>query len=108
MEVIMDEERMLVTMEMEDGEEIEFEVYCIFEIEELGNEYAAMIRADKEEIEEYYLFRVKRTEVSEDGEDETYEVLNIEDEEEYDTVEEAFSGLLDSQEWNALYEEDDE
>lgn len=104
----MDEERMLVTMEMEDGEEIEFEVYCIFEIEELGKEYAALIRADAEEIEEYYLFRVNRIEVSEDGEDETYEVLNIEDEEEYEVVEETFDELLDSQEWNALYEEDEE
>ena len=51
---------------------------------------------------------MNRIEVSEDGEDETYEVLNIEDEEEYEIVEETFDELLDSQEWNALYEEDEE
>lgn len=104
----MDEERMLVTMEMEDGEVIEFEVYCIFEMEETHKEYAAMIRSDEKEIEQFYLFEVNCVEESEDGEDQTYEILNIEDEDEYEMVEETFGELMDSREWNQLYGDDED
>lgn len=101
----MDEERMFVTLDLEDEGEVEFEVYSIFEIEEFNKEYAAMIRADEEEVSEFYLFEVEC--IEEDGEDQTYEVHDIEDDEEREIVEEAFSQLLDSDEWNALVEDDE-
>lgn len=96
----MEDEQIFVTLELEDGREVEFEVVLIFEIED--KEYAALTPVNAPYDDEYSLFRVQSI-----GEDE-YEILNIEDDEEYEVVEEAFSEILDTQEWNGIFDGEEE
>ncbi len=97
---IMEDEQIFVTLELEDGREVEFEVVLIFEVED--KEYAALTPVNAPYDDEYSLFRVQSI-----GEDE-YEILNIEDDEEYEIAEDAFSEILDTEEWNGIFDEEEE
>ncbi len=96
----MEDEQIFVTLELEDGREVEFEVVLIFEVED--KEYAALTPVNAPYDDEYSLFRVQSI-----GEDE-YEILNIEDDEEYEIAEDAFSEILDTEEWNGIFDEEEE
>lgn len=96
----MEEEQIFVTLELEDGREVEFEVVLIFEVE--GKEYAALTPANDPYNDEYSLFAVNNI-----GNDE-YEILNIENDEEYEMVEDAFSEILDTEEWNEIFDGEEE
>ena len=98
----MEQEEMTVTLTLDDGSELECVVLTIFEAGE--RDYIALLPIEGEEAEEgeVYLYRY-----SEDAEGNP-NLENIEDDDEYDIVADAFDELLDAQEYDELVEEDEE
>ena len=91
-----EEQEMTVTLTLDDDTEVECVVLTIFNAGE--HEYIALLPmegADSEEGE-VYLYRYSETE---DG---TPNLDNIEDDDEYEIVAEAFDELLDAQEYDEL------
>ena len=97
----LDEEEAIVTLELDDGETLDCAVLTIFPVGE--NDYIALLPLDGQAAEdgEIYLYRYSETA---DGEP---ELGNIEDDDEYEAVSDAFDELLDSQEYDELVSEDD-
>lgn len=96
------QEEMTVTLTLDDGTELECIVLTIFTAGE--RDYIALLPTEGVESEEgeVYLYRYSE---SEDGEP-TLE--NIEDDDEYEIVAEAFDELLDEQEYDELVGEEEE
>ena len=96
-----EEEEMTVTLSLDDGRELECVVLTIFPAG--GREYIALLPMDDEEAEEgeVYLYRY-----TEDAEGQP-ELENIEADEEYGSVADAFDECLDSQEYDELVGEDE-
>ena len=97
-----EEQEMTVTLTLDDATEVECVVLTVFNAGE--HEYIALLPmegADSEEGE-VYLYRYSETE---DG---TPNLDNIEDDDEYEIVAEAFDELLDAQEYDELVGEDEE
>ena len=95
------DEEMTVTLTLDDGSELECVVLTIFEA---GNrDYIALLPSEGIEAEEgeVYLYRY-----SEDA-DGNPNLDNIEDDEEYEIVSDAFDELLDDQEFDELVSEED-
>ena len=97
----MEQEEMTVTLTLDDGSELECVVLTIFDAGE--REYIALLPMEGEEAEEgeVYLYRY-----SEDAEGNP-SLENIEDDEEYECVADAFDAMLDDQEYDELVGEDD-
>ena len=76
-----------ITLEFDDGQEIECEVMGIFEVE--GKEYIALIPDD--DTDDVYLYGYN--EVSE----EEFELIDIEDDDEFDKVVKVFEELTDEE-----------
>lgn len=96
-----DEQEMTVTLTLDDDTELECVVLTIFPAGD--KEYIALLPmegADSEEGE-VYLYRYSETEGGEPVLD------NIEDDDEYEIVADAFDELLDSQEYDELIGEDE-
>ena len=96
-----EEQEMTVTLTLDDDTEVECVVLTVFNAGE--HEYIALLPmegADSEEGE-VYLYRYSETE---DG---TPNLDNIEDDDEYEIVAEAFDELLDDQEFDELVGEED-
>lgn len=95
------EEQTTVTLTLDDGSELECIVITIFPAGD--NEYIALLPIDgsEEEEGEVYLYRY------EEDEDGNPNLSNIEDDDEYDLVADAFDELLDSEEYDELVDEDD-
>lgn len=95
------QEEMTVTVTMDDGSEVECLVLTIFEA--AGRDYIALLPMDGQEAEEgeVYLYRYEEKEGEESSLD------NIEDDEEYEIVADAFDELLDEQEYDELVGEDE-
>ena len=95
------EEQTTVTLTLDDGSELECIVLTIFPA--VDNEYIALLPIDgsEEEEGEVYLYRY------EEDEDGNPDLSNIEDDDEYDLVADAFDELLDSEEYDELVDEDD-
>lgn len=91
------EEMSIVTLTLEDDTELECEVIGIFEVED--KEYIALLPLDDEEV---LLYGYK--ELSEDE----FDLIQIEDEDEFDLVSEAFSVLFSDEYDDEYYEEEDE
>ena len=97
-----EEQEMTVALTLDDDTEVECVVLTVFNAGE--HEYIALLPmegADSEEGE-VYLYRYSETE---DG---TPNLDNIEDDDEYEIVAEAFDELLDAQEYDELVGEDEE
>ena len=97
-----EEQEMTATLTLDDDTEVECVVLTIFNAGE--HEYIALLPmegADSEEGE-VYLYRYSETE---DG---TPNLDNIEDDDEYEIVAEAFDELLDAQEYDELVGEVEE
>ncbi len=77
-----------ITLEFDDGQEIECEVMGIFEVE--GKEYIALLPDD--DTDDVYLYGYK--EISE----EEFELLDIEDDAEFDKVAAEFDKIMDEEE----------
>lgn len=97
----MPQEEVTVTLTLDDGSTLECVVLTIFDAGE--REYIALLPMEGELADEgeVYLYRY-----SEDA-DGNPSLENIEDDDEYEIVADAFDELLDSQEYDELVGEDD-
>lgn len=95
-----EEEEMTVTLTLDDDTEVECVVLTIFTAGE--RDYIALLPMEGEDSEEgeVYLYRYSETE---DG---TPVLDNIEDDDEYEIVADAFDEMLDDQEYDELVGED--
>ena len=84
----LEEEAEFITLEFEDGTEVEAEIMGIFDVD--GKEYIALIPDD--DSDDVYLYGYK--EVS----DEEFELIDIEDDDEFDKVVKEFEKLTDEEE----------
>ena len=98
---IEEEEEMTVTLTLDDGSELECVVLTIFPAGDRA--YIALLPMEGEEAEEgeVYLYRYTETE---DG---APNLENIEDDDEYEIVADAFDELLDEQEYDEIVGEDE-
>ncbi|MGN0372832.1 MAG: DUF1292 domain-containing protein [Enterocloster sp.] len=96
-----EEQEMTVTLTLDDDTELECVVLTIFTAGE--REYIALLPMEGADAEEgeVYLYRYAETE---DG---TPVLDNIEDDDEYEIVADAFDELLDDQEYDELVGEDE-
>lgn len=96
------EEEMTVTLTLDDGTELECVVLTIFTAGE--RDYIALLPMEGQEEEEgeVYLYRYS------EGEDGQPNLENIEDDEEYEIVADAFDEMLDESEYDELVGEDEE
>ena len=101
MDTEMEQEEVTVTLTLDDGSQLECVVLTIFDAGK--REYIALLPMDGQEAEEgeVYLYRY-----SEDANGNP-SLENIEDDEEYEIVAEAFDELLDEQEFDELVGEDE-
>ncbi len=81
----IDEESEFITLEFDNGEEVEAEIMGIFEVD--GKEYIALIPDD--DSDDVYLYGYK--EVNEDE----FELIDIEDDAEFDRVVKEFDKLTE-------------
>ena len=95
------EEEMTVTLTLDNGSEIECLVLTIFEAG--GRDYIALLPTEGIDAEEGEVYLYRYTEV--DGEP---DLQNIEDDEEYEIVADAFDELLDEQEYDEMVGDDEE
>ena len=95
------QEEMTVTLTLDDGSEVEGVILTIFEAG--GRDYIALLPTDGEDADEgeVYLYRYV-----EDA-DGNPSLDNIEDDDEYEIVADAFDELLDEQEFDELIGEDE-
>ena len=93
-------EEMTVTLTLDDGSELECVVLTIFEAG--GRVYIALLPLEGEDAEEGEVYLYRYTEI--DG---NPDLQNIEDDEEYEIVADAFDELLDEQEYDELIGEDE-
>ncbi|WP_167958178.1 DUF1292 domain-containing protein [Anaerosporobacter faecicola] len=98
-----EEEHGMVTLTLDDGTEMECIVLTIFPVGE--NDYIALLPADEAETDEeseVFLYRFKQLENDE------IELLNIEDDAEYEAVADAFDQFLDDEEFQDMLDEDED
>lgn len=93
-----DFEETMVTLTDEDGQERDFYVDEIYEVNDAL--YAALIPGDVENVTEYYVFRIR------DLGNDDFEMEDIEDEEEYDAAADAYEERLDARAWNQAFEKE--
>lgn len=84
-----------VTLELDDGQELECVVLKIFRAGEY--EYIAVMPQDADEDGEVYLYRFSE---KPDGQP---DLTNIEDDDEYEIAADRFDEILDEQEFNELF-----
>ena len=92
----------IITLTLEDDTVVDCEVIGIFEAND--REYIAMVPTEGEDADngQVYIYRYSETE------DEQPVLENIEDEEEFEIASDAFDELLDSMEFDELFEDEDE
>lgn len=96
------DDEMYVTLELDDGTELECIVVTIFEAD--GKDYIALLPEEGEEAEEGEVFLYRYAE-DEEG---NPLLTNIESDDEYEAVADAFDEWLDSQEYDEIVGEDEE
>lgn len=99
------EELEIITLEMDDPEnegetlKIDCDIIGVFDAEYKGEniEYIAVSPIESQDSEEYeaWIFRYVEKPSESDDEEETYEILDIEDDEEYDAAVKEFDRLMD-------------
>lgn len=95
-----DEEFDQITLSLEDGTELLCDILAIFPCDD--KEYIALFPADGDDDSDIFLYQFVAN-----GEDDV-ELINIESDEEYDAVCDAFDELLDSDEFDELYGDEEE
>ena len=100
-EMDLEQEEMTVTLTLDDGSEVECVVLTIFE--EGDRDYIALLPTEGAEADEgeVYLYRY------EEDADGNPSLDNIEDDDEYEVVADAFDELLDDQEFDEIVGEDE-
>lgn len=89
-----------VTLTLEDDTEIVCDVICVFPCQD--KDYIALLPQDAGEDGEVFLYQFTQS-----GDDE-FELINIEDDEEFEAVSDAFDEYLDSEEFDEMLGEDEE
>ncbi len=84
-------EENIVPLIDEDGNEVKFEIIADAEYE--GAMYFALIPADDEEVEEYFILKAV---TSEEVDDELVDLIEIEDDEEFAKVADIFDEMFDA------------
>lgn len=97
-----DHDHSTVTLTLDDGTVMECAVIAIFPAGE--NQYIALLPIEGSESEEEGEVFLYRFEELEDGE---IELINIEDDDEYEIVADAFDALLDEEEFDEFYEDEE-
>ena len=87
---------MVIPIEMEDGSEVECEVLAIFPV--AGKQYIALIDKDHEDSD-IWLYRFVPV-----GEEE-FKIEDIEDDKEFEKVEDAFNQMVEAAEIDAVIDE---
>ncbi len=95
-----DEEEMTVTLTLDDDSEVECAVVAIFPVN--GKEYIALYPLDDSSNGDVFLYRYTKS-----G-DEEMELDNIEDDEEFEAVADAYDMLLDDEEYEELLEDEED
>lgn len=100
-EMDLEQEEMTVTLTLDDGSEVECVVLTIFEASD--RDYIALLPTEGAEADEgeVYLYRY------EEDADGNPSLDNIEDDDEYEVVADAFDELLDDQEFDEIVGEDE-
>ncbi len=96
------DDEMYVTLSLDDGTEAECVVVTILEAD--GRDYIVLLPAEGAEADEGEVF-LYRYEEDEDG---NPSLSNIENDEEYEIVADAFDEWLDEQEYDELVDEEDD
>lgn len=99
--VFEQDEEVTVTLTLDDGSEMECLVLTIFPVGDL--QYIALLPMEEVETDaegEVFLYRFKELENGE------LELLNIEDDEEFEAVSDAFDEYLDTCEFEEMFEEE--
>ena len=96
-----EQEEMTVTLTLEDDTELECIVLTIFQAGD--RDYIALLPMEGQEAEEGEVFLYRYSE-TEDG---TPNLENIEDDDEYEGVADAFDELLDEEEYDEIVGEDE-
>ena len=94
-----DENDDIITLTLDDGKEIECAVLAVFPVND--NNYIALLPQDADDEGEVYLYRFIQ------HDDDEIELINIEDDDEFDAVSDAFDGMLDDEELNEMLAEED-
>ncbi len=84
---IEEEEAEFITLEFDDGTEVEAEIMGIFDVD--GKEYIALIPDD--DSDDVYLYGYKEVD------DEEFELIDIEDDDEFNKVVKVFEELTDEE-----------
>ena len=100
-EMLENGEEMTVTLTLDDGTELECVVLTIFEAG--GRDYIALPPLDGREAEDGEVYLYRYLEDAEGNPD----LANIEDDDEYEIVADAFDELLDTEEYDELVAEED-
>lgn len=96
------DEEMTVTLTLDDGSTVECIVLTIFEASN-GNDYIALLPIEGPEAESGEVFLYRYNEDADGNPD----LANIEDDEEFEIVSDAFDEFLDAQEFDELVEDDE-
>ncbi|MFR1832020.1 MAG: DUF1292 domain-containing protein [Lachnospiraceae bacterium] len=96
-----EQEEMTVTLTLEDDSELECIVLTIFQAGD--KDYIALLPMESQDTEEGEVFLYRYSE-TEDG---TPNLENIEDDDEYEMVADAFDELLDEEEYDEIVGEDE-
>ncbi len=96
-----EQEEMTVTLTLEDDSELECIVLTIFQAGD--KDYIALLPMESQDTEEGEVFLYRYSE-TEDG---TPNLENIEDDDEYEMVTDAFDELLDEEEYDEIVGEDE-
>lgn len=89
-----------VTLTLDDGSELECSVIGIFPVKD--KEYIALLPEDAGEEGEVFIYRFKEFENGE------IDLQNIEDDDEFEAVSDAFDEIMDEQEFEEVFGEDEE
>lgn len=89
-----------ITLTLDDGSEILCDVIAIFPCND--KEYIALLPVNAEEDSDVFLYQFIQ------GTDDEVELINIEDDDEFEQVTDAFDELLDTEEFNEIFDEDEE
>lgn len=95
------DEEVTVTLNLDDGSEMECLVLTIFPVGDL--QYIALLPMEEVETEEdgeVFLYRFRELENGE------LELLNIEDDDEFEAVSDAFDEFLDASEFDEMFDEE--
>lgn len=96
-----DHEHMNVTLTLDDGTDMECEVMCIFPVGE--KDYIALIPVDKVDEEESEIFLYQFIE----HENDEIELLNIESDDEFEAVSDAFDELMDNEDFDDMFDDEE-